>query len=312
MTEILRSVRKILEYPRQRDLPKPPNKAQLYSGEGAGFIIYLPIGIAASRLIEFAFSALLGDHVKANHYSATVMEAFVFLALIALPFILNYRDPKWSLWIWRDGAILQRGSKRIELSKEELSQIREVDKGRLCLELHHGKKRIRLPLTKTANLLGKGELLWSKIESPYSSGAGRFKSSFDYCEEILIITLYLSAASIGFVHREYMKSGEIDFLLMTFLVGSTAAIAWKLYSMRPTFVKLTEEGIARQSFPPRFIIWEKVKAITIDQSSRKTDDSLSIEADGQVITIPASTPNYWQLEKRIMSKVPSSAKVTRV
>lgn len=109
-----------------------------------------------------------------------------------------------------------------------------------------------------------------------------------------------------------MKSGEIGPLLVTILVGSTAALTWKLYSQRPTVVKLTEEGIARKGFPPCFISWEKVKAITINQSSRKTDDSLSIEANGQVITIPASTANYWQLEKNIMSKIPSSAKVTRV
>jgi hypothetical protein len=311
MMEILGTIRKFFGYPWQKEWPKPPHEAQLYTGEGAGFFTYLPIGMATSRLIDFAFTALFQGQLESNMAIALPVELLVFLALVVLPFYLNHRDPKWLLWIWNGGAVLQRGTERIELTKAEVSQIKEVGSARLCLELFHRKKRYRLPLAKTANLLGLRHLLGSQLGKIGPERAGVYKSAFHFYQESIVIAFLFAAISTTFIHKQFLKTGETDILFSIILTCSTAFIVWKVYSQRPITVKLSEEGITKISFPHCFIRWEDVTRVTIDQGSRDISDSLIIEANSLKLIVPASTAGYWHLEQQILEIIPSSAQVTR-
>lgn len=312
MMEILGSIRKFFGYPWQKDWVKPPYEAQLYSGEGSGFFTYLPIGMATSRLIELAFTSMFQGQLESNMAIALPVELLILLSLVVLPFYLNHRDPKWLLWIWKGGAVLQRGTERIELTHAEVSQMKEVSRGRLCLELFHGKRRYRLPLAKTANLLGLRHLLGSQTGTLEPAGASVFQGSYHLLRESIVITLGLLVISLASLQKQFIISGDTDILLSVISVCSTAFLIWKLYEHRPLTVSLTDKGIARKSFPSCFIRWDDVKAVTIDQSTRKADDSLTIESGVQKITIPASTPNYWHLEQQILDRVPTSAQVVRL
>ena len=305
------SDRKEFIWPWQRDWPKPPHEAQLYTGEGAGFFTYLPIGMATSRLIDCAFTALFQGQLESNMAIALPVELLVFLALVVLPFYLNHRDPKWLLWIWNGGAVLQRGTERIELTKAEVSQIKEVGSARLCLELFHRKKRYRLPLAKTANLLGLRHLLGSQLGKIGPERAGVFRSAFNIFKESIVLAFSLAAISLAILHKEFLKTGDTDILASIILVCSTAFIAWKLYKQRPIAVKLSEEGITKISFPHCFMRWEDVTRVTIDQSSRDIADSLIIEANSLKLAVSASTAGYWHLERQVLERVPSSAQVIR-
>lgn len=298
-------------WPWQKEWTKPPHEAQLYTGEGAGFLTFLLTGIVTSRLLEFASTALFQDKLESNMSIALPVEMLQFLALIALPFYLYHRDPKWFLWIWKGGAVLHRGRDRIELTKAEFCQLKEVNRGRLCLEFVHGKRRYRLPLTKTSNLLGLRHLLGSQSGKLEHEGANVFKNSFNIFKESIVLAFSLAAISLAILHKEFLKTGDTDILASIILVCSTAFIAWKLYKQRPIAVKLSEEGITKISFPHCFMRWEDVTRVTIDQSSRDIADSLIIEANSLKLAVSASTAGYWHLERQVLERVPSSAQVIR-
>ncbi len=314
MMEILGTIRKFFGYPWQKEWPKPPYEAQLFIGGG---LKSATLVLFTASILRHGFPVLFGGWFDSPEMAEEIGNLLFLLYLAVFGIPLVFKNKRWFLWVWSEGAVLQRGFERIELSGQQLGDIREVGNGRLHFQVHANNKRYKLPLDFASNLYGLRKLLGPIQPQKPLTGHQAFKSSPINQDNVRFgilcvcgIVLDIAKLELTLFNAEGSLNPSTVFRLAIIIVA-LGVIGWLMIRNPKVSVSLDLEGFNYRRIFRKRVRWTEVTAVRIKEGAIGSDVVLTIEAGSQNFGIPASIPNYWHLEQQILERVPSSVQVTR-
>lgn len=306
------SDRKEFVWPWQKNWPKPPAHAKLVSHMDQNFNHLLVAWSIVSILLS-VYNLAGGPNDKIPRYLEGTL-ALVLLAIVIYGIASDLFRPRfWKLYLWKDGAIFQTLFTHLELTASDLKQLEESSRFGLSLRVaSNGKVRY-------ASYMGLDRLdILREALDKYSSRQILLKDKV-FCSPFNIAKLrnllfFSSGYGLFFsVSSMDPESKLFDIRWLPFLFAS-CMIAGHLVSMAQSFrmrVSTTKEKLTVTHFRLRSILWQDVVKVTICIGEKFGTGSLNVETPDKAITIPETVVNYLQLERQILKRIPSSAKVTR-
>lgn len=306
MTEILGAIRNLLGYPWQKDWPKPPEEAQLFTGVGIPFASNV---ILTAILVRQSFQELINEEVG--------NLIFLVFLLGSGAYILT-KNEKWQLWIWKDGAILHRGFDRIQFSAHEVARFREVGGADLFLVVASKNKRHKLPLEFMSNLRRLRNLLGELKPNPFVSNIASYSTVFKSQKSITTALLSGAACCLDLAKSNaklFALDGSIKFWTLIYFLVILACIVyifWSLFRKPRIFISIDGAGLRYRRMFSKRVLWKDVIDVRIKESDCVDDSYLAIRTAHDELSIPFSIPNYWHLEGQILERIPNSTQVTRL
>ena len=312
--EILGTIRKFFGHPWQKEWPKPPYEAQLFIGGG---LKSATLVLCTAVILRHGFPVLFGGWFESPEMAVESGNLLFLLYLAVFGISLVFKNERWFLWVWSEGAVLQRGFERIELSRKELGEIREVGIGRLHFQLHANNKHYKLPLDIASSLYELRSLLGPLQPQRSLADQQAFKSAPIDQDYVRLSILCVCGIVLDIVKLEltlFNAEGSLNpstVFRLAIIIVALGVIAWLMIRNPKVSVSLDLEGFNYRRIFRKRVRWTEVTAVRVKEGAIGSDVVLTIEAGSQNFGIPASTPNYWHLERQVLERIPSSGQVIR-
>lgn len=304
--------RKDFILPWQKNWPKPPARAEVFQHFDHS------INRLMFSLVIYSLALTIINLFFGSEESAPIQIMQPVIYLLAGGFILGvaaeiFRPRYWKLSLWEDGAIYQTLFQCITLTKQDLSNLTESSRLGLSLRINAGGK------TKYASYVGMQKLSDLRKHLALHTKESSRSEPIVFRSPLNLSINYIGVPVSSGVFLMYLASersapGPLSwFKVCAFYMGLLLFIGI-LPSLSKNLgfkVTLTQDDLIMSHIFTKKVKWENVDNVVIQEKGDLAFGRLTIATPDKIITIPETVVNYLQLEKQILKRTPSSAKVTR-